>query len=67
LKLDYGGQFEKGHTRLCRTVIGGEGYHRSKRNAVGIEIEIGFVPKAGYVYDCSIVKMGIELKIIIHF
>lgn len=66
LEFDDGCDFKEGHAGLCGPIIGRESDNVLKGDAIGVEVEVGFVAEAGYVHDCAEVQMRAELKVIVH-
>jgi hypothetical protein len=66
LKFDDGSDLEQGHAGLCGSVAGGQRNDVLEGNAVGVEIEVGLISKAGDMDDGSVMKVCIELKIVVH-
>lgn len=66
MELDDWCDFEECHAGLGWAITGGECYDVFKGDAIGVEIEVGLVSKAGDVDYCAEVEMGVELEVIVH-
>jgi hypothetical protein len=66
LELDDGSDLEECLACLGGPVVSGEGDDAFEGDAVGVEVEVGLVAKAGDMNDGPAVQVRIELKVIIH-
>jgi hypothetical protein len=66
LELDDGSDLEECLACLDGSVVGGESNYTFERDAVGEEVEVDLVAKAGDMNDGSVVEVRIDLEVIIH-